>query len=484
MSVVKANQTASDEIEMLQKMLELAKRRKENESKEDLSVSAGGKSNGSGYEGASFNVKTFNAIAPTGLEKFPQGKYKVAGEESDLPGPPMAIMLRSHKLQVNEVKPTVRAIVRCGAGTNNIPVKEMGERGIPVFNTPGANANAVKELVVCGLLLASRGILEGANHVKNVINVEEKGEHEKIATRIEKDKAKFGGSEIQGKTIGVIGLGAIGSRVVNAALGLGMNVVGYDPVLSVDAALALPGDRMVRVTDLNDLFKVSDYISIHVPYIKGVTHHLIDAKALQICKPNVCILNFARGEIVDGAALKAGYDSKMLTGKYISDFTDEALRDDPHLIVLPHLGASTEEAEDNSAAMAAETLMDFLETGTIRNSVNFPTTILAPHVNSSGARLTIVNKNIPGALGEITSFLGSKGVNILQQINTSRDPVAYTVIDLAEIPEDPSGLQEEMAKVCPDVVSSRFIGSVFNDTLGQPGAYFYVKWAQGELQGE
>jgi len=159
-------------------------------------------------------VKTFNAIAPTGLEKFPQGKYKVAGEESDLPGPPMAIMLRSHKLQVNEVKPTVRAIVRCGAGTNNIPVKEMGERGIPVFNTPGANANAVKELVVCGLLLASRGILEGANHVKNVINVEEKGEHEKIATRIEKDKAKFGGTEIQGKTIGVIGLGAIGSRYV------------------------------------------------------------------------------------------------------------------------------------------------------------------------------------------------------------------------------------------------------------------------------
>ena len=159
-------------------------------------------------------MKTFNAIAPTGLEKFPQGKYKVAGEESDLPGPPMAIMLRSHKLQVNEVKPTVRAIVRCGAGTNNIPVKEMGERGIPVFNTPGANANAVKELVVCGLLLASRGILEGANHVKNVINVEEKGEHEKIATRIEKDKAKFGGTEIQGKTIGVIGLGAIGSRYV------------------------------------------------------------------------------------------------------------------------------------------------------------------------------------------------------------------------------------------------------------------------------
>lgn len=482
---IRASTSSNDEIDMLEKMLELAKKRKENESKAAMSASSSSSSGSSasgGYAGASFNVKTFNAIAPSGLERFPQGKYKVAGDEADLPGPPMAIMLRSHKLQVSEVKPTVRAIVRCGAGTNNIPVKEMGEMGIPVFNTPGANANAVKELVVCGLLLASRGILEGANHVKNVINVEENGVHDKIATRIEKDKAKFGGTEIQGKTIGVIGLGAIGSRVVNAALGLGMNVVGYDPVLSVDAALALPGDRMVRVTDLNDLFKVSDYISIHVPYIKGVTHHLIDAKALQICKPNVCILNFARGEIVDGAAMKAGYDSKMLTGKYISDFTDEALRDDPHLIVLPHLGASTEEAEDNSAAMAAETLMDFLETGTIRNSVNFPTTILAPHVNSSGARLTIVNKNVPGALGEITSFLGSKGVNILQQINTSRDPVAYTVIDLAEIPEDPAGLQEEMAKACPDVVSSRFIGSVFNDSLGQPGAYFYVKWAQGELQ--
>ena len=207
-------QSTNEEIDMLEAMLEMAKKRKEAEEKGNLLTTGDGSGDGSsgGYVGASFNVKTLNAIAESGLEKFPKGKYAVAGEEGDLPGAPMAIMLRSHKLQVSEVKPTVRAIVRCGAGTNNIPVKDMAERGIPVFNTPGANANAVKELVVCGLLLASRGILEGANHVQNVINVEEKGEHDKIAVRIEKDKSKFGGTEIAGKTIGVIGLGAIGSR--------------------------------------------------------------------------------------------------------------------------------------------------------------------------------------------------------------------------------------------------------------------------------
>ena len=433
---------------------------------------AGG--DGADRAGSAFSVKTYNAISPVGLDKFPKGKYSVSGDDAALEGPPMAMMLRSHKLQVSEVAPTVRGIVRCGAGTNNIPVKEMSDMGIPVFNTPGANANAVKELVVCSLLLASRGIVEGNNHV-NVINVEENNDYSKISVRIEKDKAMFGGTEIEGKTLGVIGLGAIGSRVVNAALGLGMNVVGYDPVLSVEAAWRLPGDKMSRADDLNQLLEVADYITIHVPYIKGVTHHLIDTEALKKCKPGVHLLNFARGEIIDGAAVRAGYDSGKLTGKYVSDFSDPDLMGHPRHLVLPHLGASTEEAEENSASMAAETLMDFLETGTIRNSVNFPTTILAPHQNSSGARLCIVNKNESGALGEITTFLGTQDCNILQEINTSRDSVAYTVIDLEKVPSDPLALQDALAAACPSVVSSRFIGSVFKDELGQPGTFFWVR---------
>ena len=523
-----------DEVALLEKALKLAKTRKNEATKSAAPVSGPA----GAYSGASFNVKTFNAISPVGLNKFPKGKYAVSGDDAALPGAPMAMMLRSHKLQVSEVAPTVRGIVRCGAGTNNIPVKEMSDMGIPVFNTPGANANAVKELVVCSLLLASRGIIEGNKHVNDVINVEENGDYAKISTRIEKDKAMFGGTEIEGKTLGVIGLGAIGSRyvlffvfvsfrilesferaktahiffckistsialrkkssifrtherltyratfllfarfndsVVNAALGLGMKVVGYDPVLSLEAAWRLPGDKMSRADDLDELFEQSDYITIHVPYIKGVTHHLIDARALAKCKPGVHFLNFARGEIIDGAAVKAAYDAGKLTGKYVSDFSDPDLMGHPRHIVLPHLGASTEEAEENSAAMAAETLMDFLETGTIRNSVNFPTTILPPHKNSSGARLCIVNKNESGALGEITTFLGTQNCNILQQINTSRDNVAYTVIDLEKVPEDPAKLQDDLAKTCPMVTSSRFIGSVFNDELGQPGTFFWVR---------
>jgi len=354
----------------------------------------------------------------------------------------------------------------------------MTERGIPVFNTPGANANAVKELVICGLLLASRGIIEGNNHVNTVINTEEAGDYERVSKRIEADKSMFGGKEIEGKTLGVIGLGAIGSRVVSAALALGMNVIGYDPVLSLDAALQLPGDRMRRVTDLDDIFAEADYITVHVPYIKGVTHHLINSEALSKCKSNVHLLNFARGEIIDGAAVRSGYDTGLLTGKYISDFSDPDLMGHPRHLVLPHLGASTDEAEENSAAMAAQTMMDFLETGTIRNSVNFPTTILAPQKNSSGARLCIVNRNEPGALGEITTFLGSRGLNISQQINTSRGDIAYTVIDFTNQPEDAEAIQAELAKNCSFIISLRFLGMVFADELGEPGTYFYVSWAK------
>uniref|UniRef100_A0A6U3GC24 phosphoglycerate dehydrogenase n=1 Tax=Mantoniella antarctica TaxID=81844 RepID=A0A6U3GC24_9CHLO len=470
---VSAVASDADEIVLLEKMLKIAKERKSKEAEAPAAGGADGE-----YDGKGFTIKTYNAISPVGLNKYPKGKYRVSGDDAALPAPAMAVMLRSQKLQVEDIPATVRGIVRCGAGTNNIPVKEMTERGIPVFNTPGANANAVKELVVCGLLLASRGIIEGNYHVNNVINKEEGGDYEKISKRIEADKAMFGGLEIEGKTIGVIGLGAIGSKVVTAALGLGMKVIGYDPVLSLDAALQLPGDRMTRVTELDDLFEASDFITVHVPYIKGVTHHLINSEALAKCKPGVHLLNFARGEIIDGAAVRSGYDNSTLTGKYISDFSDPDLMGHPRHIVLPHLGASTEEAEENSAAMAATTMMDFLETGTIRNSVNFPTTILAPQKNSSGARLCIVNRNEPGALGEITTFLGSKGLNISQQINTSRGDIAYTVIDFTNQPEDADSLQADLAATCSFIISLRFLGMVFDDELGEPGTFFYVSWAQ------
>jgi len=343
--------------------------------------------------------------------------------------------------------------------------------GIPVFNTPGANADAVKELVVCALLLASRGIVEGITHVRDVINVEEEGDAERIATRIEKDKKMFGGCEVAGKTLGVIGLGQIGGRVVDAALGLNMNVVGYDPQLSLDAALKLPGDRMIRAETLEELIKQCDYISIHVPYIPGVTHHLIDRDILAIAKPTLNILNFARGEIVDGAALAEMYESGAMTGKYISDFNDEHLGANPRHIVLPHLGASTAEAEENAAAMAAETIMLFLQTGSIRHSVNFPTTMIGSH---DEYRLCLVHKNVPGALGSITTFLGSKDINITRQVNNSRGDIAYTVIDMDGEPADPDKLQDELASCFEGMLSSRFIGKVFKDEMGSPGTYFKV----------
>jgi len=455
-------------------MLDLAKQRKE----EAETTASQGASDVEGYSGPAFNIKTFNAISDVGLRKFEPGKYKVSGKSEDLPGGEMAIMLRSHKLQEEEVPPTVRCIARCGAGVNNIPVDRMTDLGIPVFNTPGANANAVKELVVCSLLLASRGILEGNNHVNNVINKEENFDYDKISARIEKDKKMFAGCEIAGKTLGVVGLGQIGGRVVQAALGLGMNVIGYDPVLSLDAAWMLPGDRMTRAKDIDQLLKQSDYISVHVPYIKGEngTHHMINAENLKLCRPNVHLLNFARGEIIDGAAVKAMYDSGALTGKYVSDFSDPDLMGHPRHLVLPHLGASTEEAEENSAAMAAETIKDFLLTGAIRNSVNFPTVSLGMVDAPNGGRLCIVNKNDPGVLGSITTFLGNRGINILQQINASRGNIAYTVIDMGLLPEDPAGLQEDLASSCDGVITSRFIGNPFQDEIGTPGTYYKVTW--------
>lgn len=368
-----------------------------------------------------YAVHTFNKISGKGLSRFPDDKYSV-GPKEGASGPSHALLLRSHKLKETEVDVSCRAIARCGAGTNNIPVARMTELGIPVFNTPGANANAVKELILCGLFLGSRRIVDGINHMKEL------GKQGLAKERVEKDKALFGGREISGKKIAVIGLGHIGASTALSASALGMQVSGYDPGLSIKSALKLPKDIMIADSIASSVAD-ADYISLNIPYIKGEggTHGIIGSDVIAHFKSDAVVLNFARGELVDSEAMKAFLDSG--DGRYISDFPDDALWDHKNAILLPHLGASTEEAEDEAAAMAADTIRDYLETGTIRNSVNFPATSL-PQVDDKIIRLTVVNKNIPGMLSKITECLAHQGANIAQQINQSRGDVAYNVIDI------------------------------------------------------
>jgi len=443
------------EIGLLRELLAKATEREEAAKKAareaELAEAAGG--------GNKFQIQTFNAISPSGLERFPSKQFFLTGSSGKLPEgvneEAHAVLLRSHKLQPEEVSSTVRAIARCGAGTNNVPIAAMTERGIPVFNTPGANANSVKELVLCGLLLASRGIVEGVSHTKNVIVPEEKGDHKAIAARIEKDKKFFGGQELLGKTLGICGLGNIGAMVAEAALALGMKVVGHDPKLSVEAAWRL-SSQVGRCNSLDEVFEKADYVSINMPYIKGVTHHAVSAEVLSKMKPTCHILNFARAEIVDGEALVNLYANGH-KGKYVCDFADEHMQSNENFMCIPHLGASTEEAEDNCAAMAASQVINFLETGTIVNSVNFPTASL-DYQGRDHTRLCIVNKNIPGVVGEITTLLGGRGVNIAQQLNTSRDSIAYNVLDLQDFPEgeESDALQAALASI-NGVISTRMI---------------------------
>jgi len=396
-----------------------------------------------------FQIQTFNKISPKGLARFPADKYEVKGEEFE-GGTSHAILLRSHKLQEEEVNVTIRAIARCGAGTNNVPVDRMTELGIPVFNTPGANANAVKELVLCGLLLGSRRIIDGINHMTEL------GKQGLAKERVEKDKAMFGGREIKGKTLAVIGLGHIGAATARDAAALGMNITGYDPGLSINSALMLP--RNISLEDsISAAIADADYISINIPYIKGEggTHGIIGKDVISHFKSDAVLLNFARGELVDSEALKVFLDSG--NGRYISDFPDDLLWDHKNTVLLPHLGASTEEAEDTAAGMAADTIQDYLETGTIKNSVNFPNTAL-PDRPPNTIRYTVVNKNTPGMLANIAEQFAESKINIVQQINQSRGEVAYNVIDveLGEEVLDLKKLQKDITML-DGVLSSRVI---------------------------
>ena len=370
-----------------------------------------------------FKILTLNSISARGLERFPRDRYDFASDLAD----PDAILLRSHKLQPADVGASVKAIARAGAGVNNIPVAACTERGIPVFNTPGANANAVKELIVAALILGSRGILEGIGYVNTLTEVRDAAEMSKL---LEKEKSRFRGAELMGKTLGVVGLGAIGSLVADTALKLGMDVIGYDPALSVDAAWRLP--REVRKIDnLVSLFGKADYITLHLPVLES-TRGLINGELLAHCRPGARLLNFAREEIVDVQAVAQALEAGSLQ-RYITDFPHPLLMRRSDVVLMPHIGASTDEAEENCAIMAADQLRDFLENGNIANSVNFPALRLD---RNGGVRLAITNRNIPKMLGQLLSILADFNINVIDMLNKSRDDLAYNLIDVASEPHE------------------------------------------------
>lgn len=370
-----------------------------------------------------FSILTLNQISVIGLDRFPREGYELASSLAT----PDAILLRSHQLTEADIAASTLAIARAGAGVNNIPVKACTARGIPVFNTPGANANAVKELVLAGMLLGSRGISEGVAYVNGLTDHTDNSVLSKL---LEKEKKQFKGNEIKGKTLGVVGLGAIGSLVAEMGLMLGMEVVGYDPALSVEAAWRLPRE-VKRMENLATLMGKSDYISLHLPALEA-TRHMINRDSLAGVKKGAILLNFAREEIVDAKALVAALDEGRL-GRYIADFPIVELIGRKDCVLTPHIGASTDEAEDNCAIMAADQLRDFLENGNIRNAVNFPAVTLE---RTKGYRLAIANKNVPKILGNILSIFADANVNVIDMINKSRDDVAYNLIDVEAAPSE------------------------------------------------
>lgn len=361
------------------------------------------------------NILTLNAISPVINDVF-DATYNVANDVKS----PIGIMLRSFKMHDYALDKETVAIARAGAGTNNIPVKEYAEQGVVVFNTPGANANAVKELVLAALLIGSRNIINANNWVKTL-----KGQGDEVSKLVEKGKASFAGCEIKGKTLGVIGLGAIGALVANSALDLGMKVLGYDPFLSVGAALRLSSDVKV-VKELEDIAKNCDYITIHIPYIPDQNKGIINSGLIRKMKDGVVLVNCARGELVDNQAIIKATESGKVA-KYVVDFPADELIDVNNVICIPHLGASTEEAEDNCAVMAAKQLIDYIENGNIVNSVNYPTCSMP---RATDYRLVILHKNIPNILAQITGTVAKDNINISNLTNQSKGDFAVTILDI------------------------------------------------------
>ena len=361
------------------------------------------------------NILTLNAISPVINDVF-DASYNVANDATS----PVGIMLRSFKMHDYKLDENTIAIARAGAGTNNIPTQEYAEQGVVVFNTPGANANAVKELVLAALLISSRNIINATDWVKTI-----KGQGDEVGKLVEKGKAQFAGQEIKGKTLGVIGLGAIGALVANSALDLGMKVCGYDPFLSVGAALRLSSDVKI-VKELNDIAKNCDYITIHIPYIPDQNKGLINAGLIRKMKDGVILINCARGEIVDNNDIVKATESGKVA-KYVVDFPSDELIGAKNVICVPHLGASTEEAEDNCAVMAAKQLIDYIENGNVVNSVNYPTCSMP---RTTEHRLVILHKNTKNILAQITGTVGNEGINISNLTNQSKGDYAVTILDI------------------------------------------------------
>lgn len=366
-----------------------------------------------------YKIRTFNQIAVRGLDRFPRDQFEVSSDSRD----PHAILLRSHALTAADLNPGLRAVARAGAGVNNVPVDVCTERGVVVFNTPGANANSVKELVLAGLLLASRDVVGGIGFVRSLAGMKDDAE---LDARVEAEKKRFKGRELKGRSLGVVGLGAIGSLVARAALDLGMEVLGFDPAISVDAAWRLPSE-VRRMENLPSLFARADYVTLHVPLLPD-TRGMINDASLKVFRPGSVLLNFARQPIVDAAALRAALDDGRVA-RYVADFPVPELTDHPNVLLTPHLGASTDEAEENCAVMAADQLVEFLRTGNVRNSVNFPTVTLEP---AGGHRLAVTNRNVPGVLNKVTSVLADRQINVVDMINKSRGDVAYNLIDVVD----------------------------------------------------
>ena len=366
-----------------------------------------------------YKIQTLDRISAVGLDNFPRDEYEIASEIVK----PDAILVRSHDMLSMEIDPNIKAVARAGAGVNNIPVKDLAQKGVVVFNTPGANANAVKELVILGLLMASRPVIAANQWVNSLA-----GKGAEIATLAEKGKKNFIGQEVKGKTLGVIGLGAIGAQVANTAVELGMNVIGYDPFLSVDAAWSL-NHQVKHAETLDTLLAKADYLTFHVPETPD-TKGFVNANTIKNMKNGVKLINIARGGLVNNedvlAAIRAGKISCMVT-----DFAAEELIACDKVICLPHLGASTPEAEDNCAVMAVKELRDFLERGIIKNSVNFPKTTTDNPIPCGGTRLCISHKNEPGLVAQFTTILGEANLNIEGMVNQNRCEVAYNIIDVA-----------------------------------------------------
>ena len=376
-----------------------------------------------------WKVQTLNKIDEKGLEQLPNDTYSVGDTEDS----PHAIVVRSQKVETDKLlNNNLLAIARAGVGVNNIPIEECTRRGIVVFNTPGANANGVKELTIVSLLLASRDIAMGIKWVQKMAGKEGKD----VAATVEKEKEHFVGSEIQGKTLGVIGLGGVGGLVANAAVSLGMHVRGFDPFLSVDQAWRLSRD-VQQEYNLQDLFAGADYISLHVP-LTPETKHLINAKTLAGMKDGVRLINLSRGELVHNADLIEATKTKKVA-RYVTDFPTEELLGNRRIITIPHLGASTEESEENCAVMAARQIKDFLEYGNIKNSVNFPDTRMEKP--REGFRLAVCNENIPGMVQKISTIIAERKLNILDMLNKNRGQVAYTLVDIGA-----SNLKDSLTK--------------------------------------